>query len=197
MPPVFTDRNDPKLINMIRSGAVGVLPTDTVYGVVAAADNPVAVAKLYELKNRERKPGTTIASSVQQLQALGLDAVSLKQASRFWPAPLSIVLPQGQKLAYLHQGTGESPFRVVADQPTREFLEKTGPLVTSSANRPTEPPATNLRQAQDYFGDRVDYYVDGGETGERPPSTIAGLQPDGRLRIFRQGAAVIDPKDRA
>lgn len=197
MPRIFTDRNDPELIAMIRSGAVGVLPTDTVYGIVAAADNPEAVARLYELKNRERKPGTTIAASVQQLKALGLDSKELAFASRYWPAPLSIVMQQGQKLAYLHQGVGESPFRVVADESVRSFLQATGPLLTSSANRPAEPPATNLQQAQDYFKNSVDYYVDGGDASEQPPSTIAGLQPDGKLLVFRQGAAIIDPKDQA
>lgn len=195
MARVFANRQDPELIEMIRSGAVGILPTDTVYGIVASAKNPQAVAKMYELKRRERKPGTTIASSVEQLRQLGLDATRLERVERFWPGPLSVVMPQGESLEYLHQGVGDSPFRVVDDPVVQQLLQQTGPLVTSSANQPGKPPATNLAQAQAYFDDQVDYYVDGGETGECLPSTIVRLQDNGKLQILRQGTIHISQED--
>lgn len=197
MTRVFINQDDPELITMIRAGAVGIAPTDTVYGVVAAADNPTAVSKLYALKKRESKPGTTIAASTEQLKILGIDASLLARVEHFWPAPLSIVMPQGEALNYLHQGVGNSPFRVVANQSTQQFLLKTGPLLTSSANQPGEPPAVNLAEAQSYFGDQVDFYVDGGDIGERLPSTIASLQANGTLHILRQGAAIIPEGDQS
>lgn len=187
---VFHTLHDPELINCLKMGGVGVLPTDTLYGLVARIANPNAVERLYALKHREKKPGTTIAASVDQLADLGLDAALLDRIRNYWPAPLSIVLPLGNELQHLHQGVGESPFRVVADENLRSLLEQTGPLVTSSANQPGEPPAQTLHEAQAYFGDHIDFYVDGGDIGDRPPSTIARLTDDG-LEVLRQGAAQI------
>ncbi len=197
MARIFTSLADRELAALIARGAVGVLPTDTLYGLVAPAANRQAVTRLYALKSREQKPGTTIAASTEQLIQLGVEPTIVAQVARFWPAPLSIVLPQGDNLDYLHQGVGESPFRVVDDEALRAFLEQTGPLVTSSANQPGEMPASNLTEAQAYFGDQVDYYVDGGVRNDRQPSTIAGLMPEGHLQIFRKGAAQIRPEDQA
>lgn len=188
---IFHSVIDPELVKMLLSGAVGVLPTDTLYGLVARAADSRAVERLYQLKNRERKPGTTIAATSDQLIDLGVDAHVVAQVTRYWPAPLSIVMPLGGNLAYLHQGVGESPFRVVADESLRQLLLQTGPLVTSSANQPGELPARNLAEAQAYFGEHVDFYVDAGDIGDREPSTIAKYGEYG-LQVLRQGAAIIE-----
>lgn len=187
---IFHSLTDHELITLLQNGGIGVLPTDTLYGLVARANSPQAVERMYALKHRERKPGTTIAASVEQLTELGINKSQLDQIAPHWPAPLSVVLQLPDSLHHLHQGVGQSPFRVVADEKLRMLLEQTGPLVTSSANMPGEPPAQNIREAVAYFGDHVDFYVDGGEIGERSPSTIARLTPEG-LEILRQGAAII------
>jgi L-threonylcarbamoyladenylate synthase len=188
---------DPALVRLLLHGGVGVVPTDTVYGLVARAADKAAVARLYALKKREHKPGTTIAASVEQLLQLGIDAKDIKSVQHLWPNPVSVLLSPGPNYAYLHAGLGTSPFRVVADPSLRALLEATGPLLTSSANQPGEPPATNLSQAQAYFGEQVDFYVDGGELGERPPSTIIRLTASGQIEVIRQGAVTISPEGRA
>lgn len=188
---IFHSLADTELVTLLRNGGVGVLPTDTVYGIVARAADPHAVERMYALKHRERKPGTTIAASPEQLLELGIDPALLAQVRHYWPGPLSIVFPLDEALTYLHQGVGESPFRVVADEHLQALLAQTGPLVTSSANQPGEPPAQNYNEAHAYFGDSVDFYVDGGELDQREPSTIAGIGKDG-LVVFRQGAYKIE-----
>ena len=188
---VFLRLDDPELIALINEGAVGVLPTDTVYGLVARADDQAAVTRLYGLKNRERKPGSSIAANVEQLRALGLPARYLDQVAHLWPNPVSVVIPHD--LAYIHQGLGDSPFRVVADEQLRALLQQTGPLTTSSANHPGEEPARNLSEAQTYFGDRVDFYVDGGDIGERPSSTVVRIDDSG-ITLFRKGAVNVNEK---
>lgn len=190
---IFHSLTDPDLIHMLQNGAVGVLPTDTLYGLVGRADNPEAVERMYALKHRERKPGTTIAANAEQLIELGIDRNLVVQAARYWPAPLSIIFPLNESLYHVHQGVAESPFRVVADEHLRMLLQQTGPLMTSSANMPGEPPAHDLREAQAYFGDHVDFYVDAGEMGKRQPSTIARITDKG-LVVLRQGAAKIGDK---
>lgn len=184
---IFHSLTDVELVRVLRNGGVGVLPTDTLYGLVARASDPHAIERLYALKHRERKPGTTIAASVDQLIDLGVDPTLVAQVASYWPGPLSVVFPLDDSLGHIHQGVGESPFRVVADEHLQALLAQTGPLVTSSANQPGEPPAQNYAEAHAYFGDSVDFYVDAGELEKREPSTIAGIRPNG-LRVFRQGA---------
>jgi len=183
----FDSLNDPMLVRMLAAGAVGVLPTDTVYGLVATAGNPRAVQKLYALKSRERKPGTTIAASAEQLIALGVPRLTIERVAKLWPNPLSVVIELDENLAYLHAGVGSSPFRVVATAALKSLLEKTGPLLTSSANLPGQPPATNLAEARRYFGSQVDFYVDGGLRKDNAPSTIIRLGSKG-AQVLREGA---------
>lgn len=176
-------------ILLLRQGKVGVMPTDTVYGVVAPATNEEAVLRFYALKRREQKPGTLIAASVEQLLALGVLQDDIDMVKQYWPNPLSAVLTiTGRE--YLHQRVGSIAMRVVADNAVRLFLEHTGPLITSSANQPGQPPATTIDEAIAYFGDMVDFYVDGGLRENTLPSTIIRPTPKG-ITVLRQGSITL------
>jgi len=185
---MMTSNSYDDVITVLQDGGVGVMPTDTVYGLVARAADKAAVERFYGLKQRTHKPGTVVAASVQQLLDLGLQERYLSRVEQWWPGPLSVEVPLGDELGYLHQDTGRQAFRVVADEGLRKVLEQTGPLVTTSANRPGEPGAVNLSEAQDYFENKVDFYVDGGDLSGRAPSTIIGVEDDGAITVYRQGA---------
>jgi len=178
-------------LRLLQSGGVGVMATDTVYGLVARASDEQAVRRFYGLKHREHKPGTVVAASVEQLVELGVPNRSLKKVARWWPNPLSVEISLGPELSYLHQDTGRQAFRVVADEDLRDILVMTGPLVTTSANKPGEPGATTLSEAHEYFRDAVDFYVDGGDLSGRAPSTIIRVVGDD-IEVIRQGAVEID-----
>jgi L-threonylcarbamoyladenylate synthase len=188
---ITTTFSDPKLLSLLREGAVGVIPTDTVYGLVCRAADEAAVRRLYALKSRENKPGTIIAAKLQQLIDLGLKARYLKAVEHYWPNPLSVVIPCSEELEYLHQGQNSLAVRISADDTLRGFLAHTGPLLTSSANHPGEPTANNLEEAQAYFGDKVDFYLDGGETRDHQPSTVIRVVDDA-IEVLRKGALDID-----
>lgn len=173
-------------IPLLQNGAVGIMPTDTVYGLVTIASNPQSVERFYSLKQREQKPGTLIAANTDQLLALGVSQADIDQVSKWWPNPLSAVLTVNGN-DYLHQSVGTLAMRVVADPQIRELLTQTGPLITSSANQPGEPPSTTIQEAITYFGDSVDFYVDGGEIKDVLPSTIIRPSADG-IEILRQGS---------
>lgn len=177
------------------SGVVGVIPTDTVYGVVARASDQTAVARLYALKQRETKPGTLIAASVDQLVDLGLTRRYLKAVEQFWPDSLSVIIPCGPDLNYLHQGKQSLAVRIPQDDRLRHLLDQTGVLLTSSANHPSKTPAATVAQAKAYFGDLVDFYIDGGDLSDRKPSTVIRILDDA-IEVVRQGAVTIDESGR-
>ncbi len=166
------------------------MPTDTIYGLVCSAADKAAVWRLYALKNREQKPGTVIAANVDQLVALGVKKRYLTAVEQFWPNAISVIVPCPE-LDYLHQGLFSLPMRIPEDQHLRTMLEKAGPLLTSSANRPGELPAANFREAQAYFGDTVDFYVDGGDLSNRLPSTLIRIVDDA-IEVLRPGAVTIN-----
>lgn len=195
-------KNTAKILNklsdcttLLNDGCLGVVPTDTLYGIVCRAADEVAAKKLYQLKNRESKPGTIIAASSSQLEELGFKHRYLKAVEHLWPNPLSVVLPCGDNLAYLHHGLQTVAVRIVADKKVKDLLEQTGPLLTSSANHPGQPPANTILEAQEYFGDNVDFYVDGGDLIGRLPSTVVRIIDDA-IEVLRQGAVDIDESGR-
>ncbi len=179
-------------IEMLHQGSIGVMPTDTVYGLVARAYDKKAVARLYALKQREHKPGSIVANNIEQVLALGTPKESIEIVKQWWPGPLSAVLPVSDQLAYLHQGVGDIAIRVVATIWLQNVLEQTGPLLTSSANQPGQPSSINAKEAWDYFHEDVDFYVDGGELStERTSSTIIKIGDNGEVEILRQGVVYL------
>ena len=178
------------IAQLLQSGTVGVLPTDTVYGLVARASDAVAVERLYHLKHRENKPGTIIAASIEQLVALGIKKRYLTAVSQYWPGAVSVVVPCGPELAYLHQNKGSLAVRIPDVPALRQLLETTGPLATSSANLPAAPTANTMSEAQAYFGDEVDFYEDGGDLSQHQPSTVVRIVDDA-VEVIRAGAVTI------
>lgn len=177
--------------DLLIPGAVGVIPTDTIYGLAARAEDHSAVERLYKLKQRTSKPGTVIAADLSQLQKLGLKYRYLKAVEEYWPGPVSVIIPlSGHDLFYLSQNKPTLAVRLPADKAVRDLLKQTGPLLTTSANKPNEKPAETIQDAQAYFGDQVDFYVDGGNLGKREPSTIIKIIDDA-VEIIRAGAAKI------
>lgn len=191
----FNGISDPAIPGLLQGGAVGVLPTDTLYGIVCRAADQQAVKRLYGLKRRENKPGTVIAASVEQLVELGLKARYLKAVAQFWPGAVSVIIPAGQELDYLHQGKQSLAVRIPDLAELTGLLEKTGPLLTTSVNKPGEPHAIDINGAKAYFADYVDFYVDGGDLSGHEPSTVIRVVDDA-IEIIRPGAVNIGESGR-
>lgn len=194
-PAHFQSLDNSDLVAALTAGRVGILPTDTLYGLVAKADNQVAVGRLYDLKSRESKPGTLIAANVDQLVELGLTRRYITAVDDYWPNPLSIVLPAPAELAYLTQGQGTLAVRIPAADELQGLLLKVGPLITTSANRPGQPPAVTSAAAEAVFGDVVDFYVEGGDYTNKAPSTVIRIIDDA-IEVLRPGAVKFDNNGR-
>ncbi len=186
--------NNDELALKINSGEIGVLPTDTVYGLVAQAKNEQAVKRLYSLKNREGKPGTIIASSIEQLVQLGLKKRYLQAVNQYWPGAISVVIPTDRTLRYLHLGKFSLAVRIPKNNKLTELLLKTGPLLTTSANLPGKIPSTTISQAKKYFGNKVDFYIDGGKI-DGQASTVLRIIDDA-VEVLREGAVKINEENR-
>jgi L-threonylcarbamoyladenylate synthase len=186
--PVFTSLIDPDLIDTIRNDGVGVLLTDTVYGIVGRAESATAANRVIEAKGRKYKPGTLIAASVQQLIDLGLPAAHLKIVQHFWPGSVSVVIPAGPELEHIHLGKGSIVVRIPDKPELLDLLKAVGPLLTTSANLPDEPMVNDIAEAQELFGRRLNFYVDGGRLSDPVASTIIRLD----IEVLRQGAVSID-----
>ena len=186
----FTSLTDPELIQLLLNGAVGIIPTDTVYGLVAKANHQNAIERLYQVKRRDQAPGTMIGHSTEVFEQLGFPREQLARVAQHWPAPLSVVLDARRIPNYLKQTRADLPVRIPNHVELLELLSRTGVLMTTSANTPKSPTSRTIDEAVAYFGDEIDFYVDAGDLGERPPSTIIGYEGD-NLVVYRRGA--VDP----
>lgn len=177
------------LAEALNRGAVAVMPTDTVYGLVARAADSDAVSRVYAAKERSGKPGTVIAANVDQLVALGIKRRYLTAVEGFWPNPLSVVIPADEQLQHIHCGVYSIACRIPLDPTLRELLELTGPLLTSSANKTGEAIVTSVTDARKVFSELVEVYVDGGIIAERASTVIRMV--DDEVEVLRQGDIVV------
>lgn len=177
------------------SNQIGVIPTDTIYGLVGSALNKDVVEHIYKLRKRTpTKPMIILISDLSDLSKFTMQppGLQLEILNKIWPNPVSVILDcDNPDFEYLHRGTKTLAFRMPNDATLLELLKQTGPLVAPSANFEGEKPATTIEEAKDYFGDSVDFYVDGGKL-ESEPSTIVKLEGD-KFSIIRQGAFKIPP----
>lgn len=190
------------LARALARGEVWVMPTDTIYGIVGSALNRRTVTRIYRLRKRNhKKPMIILIGAFRDLSRFGIkpDVATRRILSRFWPGPVSIILPLPSRASvlkqfhYLHRGTNALAFRLPAEAPRakaglpknwlRAMLKKTGPLVASSANHEGKPPAKTIAEAKAYFGKNVDGYLNKG-TLRGKPSKLVKID-NGKMTILR------------
>ena len=163
-----------KIIDILKKGGVGVMQTDTLYGLVGRADSKKAVERIYKIKGRNKnKPLIILISDIKDLKKfrVKISDEELIFLEKVWPGKVSVIL---SGLA----------FRLPNKKPLIKILKKTGPLVAPSANLSGLKPAKNIKEAQEYFGDNVDFYLSGGTLKSRP-STLIGINKKGEIKVLR------------
>lgn len=180
-------------VSLLKNGSVGILPTDTLYGLVASALDKEAVERVYRVRGRdEGKPCIVLIGGMDAIESFGIVLSDEERTtlSLLWPGKVSVILPcPDTKWTHLHRGTGTVAFRVPDKSDLRELLCETGPLIAPSANLQGEPPAKTIEEAEEYFGDTMDFYVGSGML-DSEPSTVVRFT-DGRLSVAREGAVKI------
>ena len=144
---------------ILKKGNIGVIPTDTLYGIVGSAFSKKAVERIYEVKGRdENKPFIVLIASISDLKKfdIALTVPQKKLLDGVWPASVSVILPCPQKkFQYLHRGTKSLAFRLPKDRELQTFLKQTGPLVAPSANPQGGKPAETIAEAKKYFVEKL------------------------------------------
>ena len=185
-----------ELVQVLGGGGVAVIPTDTIYGIVALASDVGAVERIFTLKKRSpNKPVIILCASADDLERFNVSKQLRDAAEEYWPGPVSIKLDsREEKFEHLQRTTDTLAFRVPGIKDLRELLEKTGPLVAPSANHEGHPPARSMSEARAYFGKSVECYIDGGIATNDLPSTVIKLSRSGIVSLVRQGAVRVDQK---
>jgi len=173
----------------LSQGRVVAIPTDTVYGLAVDPAHPGAAEALFLLKGRPRHVDLPVLVADRE-QALGLaiavPAVALALMTRFWPGPLTIVLPRRPDLL-LDLGEDEATIgvRCPAHPVPLALCAMAGPLATTSANRHGEPTLTSALAVVEVFGEDVPVTLDGGHCAGDPSTVVdcTGRQ----ARILREG----------
>ena len=184
---VFGDAPDPAAIiqaaQVLRNGGLVGFPTETVYGLGADATNKEALTRLNQVKGRPPdKPYSLHLHSTEQMRPYvsSIPAAAAKLMERFWPGPLTLVLPG-------KDGTTVG-FRLPDHPIARAFLRACDvPVAAPSANRSGSPPPTDAREVLAALDGSVDCLLDGGPTRFGKESTVVEIV-NGRVEIRREGA---------
>lgn len=176
----------------LRAGDLVILPTETVYGLAADAADPAAVARLYEAKGRPSfNPLIAHVADLEAAERVAVfDARARRLAQRFWPGPLTLVLPvrQPARVSDLARaGLDTVAVRAPAHPVARQVLTAFGgPVAAPSANRSGRPSPTTFRAAVDETGSAAAAALDGGPCAVGLESTVVALLDAPRL--LRPGA---------
>lgn len=175
---------------MLLEGAVGIIPTDTVYGIAALATDRGAVERVLGLKERPvDKPLPVHVATMREANMLaeadGPEASAL--AERFWPGPLTMVLRRRPHAATLpFQDEATIGLRIPDEMFCLSLIEHAGYLVVPSANPPEAAPPVTLTDVSEALLESVDFVVNAGACPCGVESTVVDLTAG--TRVLRQGA---------
>ena len=163
----------------VKKGGVIVFPTETVYGLGGDAGRPEALRRIYRIKGRpEEKPLVRLVAGWEEMEEVRWDKEHRRLAERFWPGPLTLILPLA--------GGGTQGFRFPDHDLTRRLVRAAGvPFAATSANRSGEAEVKNGEEAERIFFGEVDLILDAGEVRGQA-STVLDLSVS-PPRLLREG----------
>jgi L-threonylcarbamoyladenylate synthase len=181
-------------VELLRKGEIVALPTETVYGLAADALNPIAVAKIFEVKERPRfdplivhLPDRDWLEKIVNIP-LGDRGLIAKLAKEFWPGPFTMVLPKREILPDIVTAGLETVAVRISEHPVfAQIAREVGkPLAAPSANRFGRVSPTTAQHVFDELGGRIPLITDAGPTPHGIESTILRIH-DSKIEILRRG----------
>jgi L-threonylcarbamoyladenylate synthase len=181
-------------LGVLNRGGLVAFPTDTVYGVGALAFDGSAVEAIYRAKDRPvEKAIPVLMGDTADLEKVGLDIpnVAYRLAARFWPGPLTLVIPKNPALPEAVSATPTVGVRVPDHEAARALLRAAGPLAVTSANLSGQPSPATAEEVLAQLGGRIDLILDGGITPGGVPSTVVNCTSP-NLKILRDGPITLE-----
>lgn len=183
--------------NILSSGGIVAIPTETVYGLAGSAFDSKAIKKIFVAKGRPSdNPLIVHISDIEEIYNVVscFPQKAKKLAEKFWPGPLTMILPKNKNIPYeVTAGMDSVAVRLPSNKIAREIIKKSGvPLVAPSANLSGKPSPTQFSHVVKDLDEKVDAIVDGGNCDIGVESTVISLLQD-TPKLLRPGA--ITPED--
>lgn len=183
-----------RAMEILHTGGLVAFPTDTVYGVGALAFDGRAVESIYMAKDRPAEKAIPVL--LGDSADLGkitprVPEMARRLAARFWPGPLTLVVPKKSNLPEAVSATDTIGVRVPDHRAARTLLQAAGPMAVTSANISGQPSPSTADEVLAQLGERIGLILDGGRTPGGIPSTVVdctGQQP----AIVRAGPITLE-----
>lgn len=178
-----------EIVEVIKDGGVVIMPTDTIYGIIADATNEYAIQRVYEMKKRnENKPMLMLVNSIEMLEnyVSSISDIERKLIDELWPGALTIIFKKRNVSDLLTGGLDTVGIRFPDNELLIDIMNEINvPLLSTSVNVSGDESATCINNISNSILDNVDYVFDVGECkGE--PSTIVVVN-NNELKVLREG----------
>ena len=181
-------------LRILQSGDIVAFPTDTVYGLGALAFNNTAIESIYKAKNRPiEKAIPILIGDLSDFEKVADDIpnMALRFASRFWPGPLTCIVPKKQTLPLAVSATPTVAVRIPDHVDARSLLRAAGPMAVTSANISGGQNPSTAQEVYDQLNGRIPLILDGGTTQGGIPSTLVDCTGESPM-ILREGPITLD-----
>ena len=184
----------PHAVDILKHGGLVVFPTDTVYGLAALPVKDEYIERLYVVKGRESTRAIAILiSSPEELGKISElpNVMAFRLAKKFWPGPLTLIVPRHPKLPNSMSPNSTIGVRVPDHDLALKLLRMTGPLGVTSANISGRENTTTAMEVMNQLKGRVHLVIDGGQTPGGIPSTVVDCTST-EPKILRTGPIDIE-----
>jgi len=180
-------------LQILQNGGIIAFPTDTVYGLGSLAFNNAAIESIYTAKDRPiEKAIPILIGDLSDLDKVADDIpnMALRFASRFWPGPLTCIVPKKQTLPLAVSATQTVAVRIPDHHDARALLRAAGPMAVTSANISGQSSPSTSMEVYEQLNGRIPLILDGGKTKGGIPSTLVDCAGETPV-ILREGTITL------
>ncbi len=176
-------------LTVLKNGGIIAFPTDTVYGLGALAFDNAAIESIYVAKDRPiEKAIPILIGDLSDLDQVAVDIpnMALRFAARFWPGPLTCIVPKRKTLPPAVSATSTVAVRIPNHPDILSLLRAAGPMAVTSANISGQPSPSTAEEVYAQLNGRIPLILDGGKTPGGVPSTLVDCSGSEPI-ILREG----------
>jgi len=172
----------------LKLGKPAVIKTDTLYGILGNALNKSTVEYIYKIKGRKKeKPFIILISSIDDLEIFGIEPSELERKLLSLKGLTVILDVNNSDFDYLHRGSFSLAFRIPKKENLIKLIKELKfPLVAPSCNPEGKEPAKNIKEAINYFGEKIPIYIDEGKNENNTASSIVKVE-NKKIKVLREG----------